>query len=55
MVSRNIKYCIECNRYNVLAKQNLKNLSKYYLVDLGFKKFDLEVDFAVKKENNTYT
>ena len=28
----------ECNRYNILGKQNLKTLSKYYLVDLGFKK-----------------
>lgn len=28
----------ECGRYNVLGKQNLKTLSKYYLVDLGFKK-----------------
>lgn len=28
----------ECNRYNVLGKQNLKTLSKYYLVDLGLKK-----------------
>lgn len=28
----------ECNRYNVLGKQNLKTLSKYYLVDLGIKK-----------------
>ena len=28
----------ECSRYNILGKQNLKTLSKYYLVDLGFKK-----------------
>ena len=28
----------ECSRYNVVGKQNLKTLSKYYLVDLGFKK-----------------
>lgn len=28
----------ECKRYNVVGKQNLKTLSKYYLVDLGFKK-----------------
>lgn len=28
----------ECNRYNILGKQNLKTLSKYYLVDLGFRK-----------------
>lgn len=28
----------ECSRYNVVRKQNLKTLSKYYLVDLGFKK-----------------
>ena len=38
---RYMKECFliyECNRYNVLGKQNLKTLSKYYLVDLGFKK-----------------
>lgn len=28
----------ECGRYNILGKQSLKTLSKYYLVDLGFKK-----------------
>lgn len=28
----------ECNRYNILGKQNLKTLSKYYVVDLGMKK-----------------
>ena len=38
---RYMKECFliyECNRYNVLGKQYLKTLSKYYLVDLGFKK-----------------
>ena len=38
---RYMKECFliyECNRYNILGKQNLKTLSKYYLVDLGFKK-----------------
>ena len=38
---RYMKECFliyECNRYNVIGKQNLKTLSKYYLVDLGFKK-----------------
>ena len=38
---RYMKVCYliyECSRYNVLGKQNLKTLSKYYLVDLGFKK-----------------
>ena len=38
---RYMKECFliyECNRYNVLGKQNLKTLSKYYLVDLEFKK-----------------
>ena len=28
----------ECGRYNIIGKQNLKTLTKYYLVDLGFKK-----------------
>lgn len=37
----------ECGRYNVLGKQNLKTLSKYYLVDLGFKKFS-----SIKNNSN---
>ena len=37
----------ECGRYNVLGKQNLKTLSKYYLVDLGFKKIS-----SIKNSSN---
>ena len=37
----------ECGRYNILGKQNLKTLSKYYLVDLGFKKIS-----SIKNDTN---
>ena len=47
---RYMKECFliyECNRYNIVGKQNLKTLSKYYLVDLGFKKM-----FSLKNNTN---
>ena len=37
----------ECGRFNILGKQNLKTLSKYYLVDLGFKKIS-----SIKNDTN---
>ena len=57
---RYMKECFliyECNRYNVIGKQNLKTLSKYYLVDLGFKKVSLlknSTNIGYNIENTVY-